>query len=716
VGTSRGGDTPGFDTPHAQGGAVAGPAGPAGRTAVERVQSLRERIARLDTAYYEHDDPLASDAEYDALMHELLALEAEFPELLDPHSPTQRVGGKPAAELLPAVHAVPMRSLSNALDDTEAEAFDARVRAGLELEQVAYCAELKFDGLAVSLSYRDGVLVRAATRGDGEVGEDVSANVRTVRDVPLMLAGAPAGELEVRGEVLMFRRDLAALNARQRERGAKEFANPRNAAAGSLRQLDPAVTARRRLHFFAYAVAGDAVARLGARGQLELLERLRVLGLPVCVQRERVSGIEGLRAFFVRMGELRPQLDFDIDGVVFKVDDFAAQERLGFVARAPRWAVARKFPPQEAQTRVLGIDVQVGRTGALTPVARLAPVEVGGVVVSNATLHNEEEIHRKDVRVGDLVIVRRAGDVIPEVRAVVPEALREPERSLSFAMPLQCPVCGSAVVREPDEAISRCSGGLVCPAQRKQALWHFASRRALDIEGLGERLIEQLVDGGLVDHPEQLFALSPEVLAGLERMGERSAANLAAAIERSRDTTLERVLHALGIRHVGETTARDLARHFGSIEAIAVADTDALLAVRDVGPVVAASIRAFMDEPRNREAVLRLAACLRIAPVERPAAAGPLAGKTIVLTGTLPTLTREQAGERLLAAGATVSGSVSKKTHYVVAGADAGSKLAKAQTLGVTVLDEAGLLALLEGVIPGPDRDTDLRTDRGTES
>ncbi len=671
---------------------------PADRAARERVLELRRRIEELDRAYYVHDEPLVSDAEYDQLMRELLGLEAQHPELQSLDSPSQRVGGAPRADLPQAPHEVPMLSLNNALTDEEAEAFDARVRAGLGVAQVAYCCELKFDGLAVSLRYRDGVLERAATRGDGSVGEDVTPNVRTIRTLALRLAGDVGGVLEVRGEVLMFKADFERLNAQQAAAGAKEFANPRNAAAGSLRQLDASITARRRLHFFAYGVVpGSGGAMSGEPTQFGQLDALCALGLPVCEERRVVSGVDGLRAFYDEIAARRDALAYDIDGVVFKVNAYPDQMRLGFVARAPRWAVARKFPPREARTRLLDIEVQVGRTGALTPVARLAPVEVSGVVVSNATLHNEDEILRKDVRIGDTVVVRRAGDVIPEVVGVVVE--ERPRDARRFVFPTRCPVCGSAVERPEGEAIARCTGGLVCPAQRKQALLHFAGRRALDIDGLGEKLVDQLVDGGLVTHPAQLFALTPEGLEPLERMGERSAANLAAALEKARSTSLERFIFALGIRHVGETTARDLALHFGSFQKMAAADEAQLLRVRDVGPVIAQSVRRFLDEPRNRHEIDALIATLRIAPAtmgSAPAAAA-LRGATFVLTGTLPTLSRDEAAELIRAAGGQVTSSVSKKTHYLVAGTQAGSKLVKAQALGVAVLDEEGLRSLLAG-------------------
>jgi DNA ligase (NAD+) len=674
-----------------------------------RAQALRAQIERLDHAYYVLDDPLASDADYDRLMRELQGLEAQHPQLRTADSPTQRVGGGVRTDLAPAPHDVPMLSLNNALDDAEAEAFDQRVRTALGQERVGYCCELKFDGLAISLRYRDGLLERAATRGDGMLGEDVTANVRTIRAIPLRLAHPMAGVLEVRGEVLMLRRDFERLNEHQRLQGGKVFANPRNAAAGSLRQLDAGITAQRRLHFFSYGMvaAGQRAESEGGAlwadahapaSQAALLEHLARLGLPVCEIRDAVHGIEGLRAFYERVAGQREALPYEIDGVVFKVDAFAEQQRLGALARAPRWAVARKFPPREAQTRLIGIDIQVGRTGALTPVARLEAVEVGGVVVSNASLHNEDEVRRKDIRIGDTVIVRRAGDVIPEVVAVVPE--RRPPDARAMVFPQRCPVCGSAVERGEGEAVARCSGGLVCAAQRKQALLHFAARRALDIDGLGEKIVDQLVDTGLVTHPAALFELTQQALQGLARMGEKSARNLLESLDRARATTLERFVYALGIRHVGETTARDLARHFGSFEALAAADEDALLQVNDVGPVVAQSLHRFFDDPRNRAEAQALLRTLRVAPPQsarRQEAAQPLAGLRFVLTGTLPNWTREQASERIEAAGGKVVAAISRKTSYLLAGADAGSKLGKAQELGVAVIDEDGLRALLDG-------------------
>jgi DNA ligase (NAD+) len=668
-------------------------------SAVERARHLRAEIERHNYNYYVLDAPTIPDAEWDRMFRELQALEAKYPALAAPDSPTQRVGGAPRADLPEVRHAVPMLSLNNALSDDEAAAFDQRVRdglskAGLVMVEVEYCCELKFDGLAINLRYEDGVLVQAATRGDGAVGEDVTPNVRTIKTVPLRLHGKAPPVVEVRGEVLMFKRDLAQLNERQRARGEKEFANPRNAAAGSLRQLDPKISAQRGLHFFAYGL-GELRGSDEPRSHSATLEWLGKLGLPINPEWRVVRGFDGLLGFYRAVQAKRAQLEYDIDGVVYKVNDRAAQEALGFVSRAPRFAVAHKFQPEEATTQVLDIEVQVGRTGALTPVARLAPVQVGGVTVTNATLHNEDEIRRKDVRVGDTVIVRRAGDVIPEVVAVV--VGRRPKHTQHFVMPTHCPECGSAVERPADESIARCTGGLICPAQRKQALLHFAGRRALDIEGLGDKLVEQLVDAGHVHTPADLFRLNLATLAGLERMAEKSASNLLANLNKAKHTTLERFIFALGIRHVGESTARDLAGHFGNLDALMAADEAQLLEVPDVGPVVAASIAHFFAEPHNREVIERLrAAGIRWqdgAPKRREQ--GPLAGKTLVLTGTLPTWTRDEAKAKIEAAGGKVTGSVSKKTDYVVAGEEAGSKLAKAQELGVRVIDEQTLKELL---------------------
>ncbi|MHB0982801.1 MAG: NAD-dependent DNA ligase LigA [Thiobacillus sp.] len=670
-----------------------------------RVTALRREIERHNHAYYVLDAPTIPDAEYDRLFRELQAIEAEHPELVTSDSPTQRVGGKPLDTLPKVRHAVPMLSIRTETDTeaSGARAFDARVRKELGLSDadpaVEYAAELKFDGLAINLRYENGVLVQAATRGDGETGEDVAQNIRTVKAIPLRLnAESPPAVLEVRGEVFMRRDDFERYNAKQREAGKPTLVNPRNGAAGSIRQLDSAIAAQRPLSFFAYGL-GEVQGWNPPITHSETLDALAAMGVPVCAERVTGQGAAALIAFHDDIAARRDQLPFDIDGVVYKVNRLDLQRELGFLTREPRWAVAHKFPAQEQLTTVLGIEVQVGRTGALTPVARLAPVFVGGVTVTNATLHNQGEIDRKDVRVGDTVIVRRAGDVIPEVVAVVMERRPQPE-PLRFSI-LQtyssCPECGSHVVRLEGEAAVRCTGGLVCPAQRKQALLHFAGRRAMDIEGLGDKLVDQLVDRGLVRTPADLYGLTREALAGLERMAEKSAANLLAAIEASKATTLARFIFALGIRNVGETTAKDLAKHFGSLDRLIEATEAELLAVRDVGPVVAQSIIQFFVEPHNLEVVNTL----RAAGVRWPESkglqqsAGILAGKTLVLTGTLPTLTRDAAKEKIEAAGGKVAGSVSKKTDYVVAGEEAGSKLVKAQELGLAILDEAGLLALL---------------------
>ena len=673
--------------------------------AVARAAELRAELERHNHAYYVLDTPTIPDAEYDKLFRELQGLESEYPELLTSDSPTQRVGGTPLKEFPPRQHGVPMLSLNNAFAPEEVEAFDKRVRDGLEtIAAIDYAVEPKFDGLAISLTYENGVFTRGATRGDGVTGEEVTPNLRTLHCIPLRLQGEgwPA-LIEIRGEVLMFKADFAELNARQRERGDKEFANPRNAAAGSLRQLDSKITASRPLSFFAYGVGAGADG-LAVKTHSELMDKLAAWGFPVAIERAVVTGSHGLLEFFAKIGMLRAGLPYDIDGVVYKVNHLDWQVRLGFVSRAPRFAIAHKFPAEEALTEVLGIDVQVGRTGAITPVARLKPVFVGGVTVTNATLHNEDEVRRKDVRVGDTVIVRRAGDVIPEVVAIVPE--KRPTRDLfggeplhpSFELPKVCPECGSAVARGIDEAIARCTGGLYCPAQRKQALWHYAARRAMDIEGLGDKIVDQLVDAGLVHTPADLYGLTVETLAGLERMGEKSAQNLVAAIDQSRQTTLARFIFALGIRNVGEATARDLARHFGNLDGLLAANSEALQQVPDVGPIVAASIVAFFNESHNREIIAQLLAAGLHWTEGEPADAGPklLAGKTLVLTGTLPTLKRDDAKAMIEAAGGKVAGSVSKKTDFVVAGEEAGSKLEKALELGVPVIDEAELMKLLE--------------------
>jgi len=681
-------------------------------TPAQQAATLRSQLHEHAHRYYVLDEPSIPDAEYDRLFQALQTLEETYPELRTPDSPTQRVLGKVLDGFTPVRHVVPMLSIRTETDTeaTGAQAFDARVRRELELTEdapaIEYAAELKFDGLAINLRYEQGVLVQAATRGDGETGEDVTQNIRTIGQIPLRLKGGdlPA-VLEVRGEVYMRRDDFEALNERQREHGDKTFVNPRNAAAGAVRQLDPTIAARRPLSFFAYGL-GETQGWAMPTTHSGVLDALAAFGLPVSAERTVAQGADGLVAFHRAIGARRDSLPFDIDGVVYKVNSLALQARLGFVTREPRWAVAHKYPAQEQLTQVEGIDIQVGRTGKLTPVARLKPVFVGGVTVTNATLHNLFELRRKRVRVGDTVIVRRAGDVIPEVVGVV--AGERPAYVPNFRMPGHCPVCGSDVVRERGEVDHRCSGGLFCAAQRKQALLHFAQRRAMDIEGLGDKLVDQLVDGGLVRTLPELYKLGLMKLAALDRMAEKSAQNLVDALEKSKHTTLPRFLFGLGIRHVGEATAKDLARHFGGIDRIMDASVEQLLAVRDVGPVVAHSIRTFFDQAHNREVVEQLRACGVTWPEHEPAAdpaSLPFTGLTFVLTGTLPTLSRDEAKALIEAAGGKVAGSVSKKTSYVVAGTEAGSKLEKAQSLNVPILDEGGLQALLEQASagePGP--------------
>jgi DNA ligase (NAD+) len=676
--------------------------------AAERAEQLRALLHHHAHRYYVLDDPEIPDAEYDKLFRELQAIEEAHPALRTPDSPTQRVIGQVLPGFTPVRHTVPMLSIRTETDteDTGAIAFDARVRRELELPEdaspVEYATELKFDGLAINLRYEHGVLVQAATRGDGEVGEDVTQNIRAIGQIPLRLIGAAPPVLEVRGEVYMRRDDFDRANERQREKGDKTFVNPRNAAAGAARTLDPAIARQRPLSFFAYGL-GDVQGWPLPETHSATMDALQAMGFPVNTEREVVRGSEGLVAFHRRIAALRDALPFDIDGVVYKVNSRALQQRLGFVSREPRWAVAHKYPAQEQMTVLRDIDVQVGRTGKLTPVAKLEPVFVGGTTVSNATLHNEDEINRKGVRIGDTVIVRRAGDVIPEVVGVVMDkrpAGTDPEPfSLYKRLGGHCPICGATIVREEGEVDWRCSGGISCPAQRKQALLHFAGRRAMDIEGLGDKLVDQLVDAGIVRSLPDLYKLGVLKLSELDRMAEKSAQNLVDAFEKSKHTTLGRFLFALGIRHVGETTAKDLAKHFGQLDRILDASVEQLLEVKDVGPVVAQSIRTFFDQPHNREVVEQLRAA-GVGWEEHEGAAAdtapkPLTGKTFVLTGTLPGMSRDEAKELIEAAGGKVSGSVSKKTHYVVAGAEAGSKLDKAQELGITILDQAGLEALL---------------------
>ncbi len=660
-----------------------------------RASRIADELNRHNFAYYTLDAPTIPDAEYDRLFRELQELEKAHPELIAPDSPTQRVGSAPLPQFSQIAHSVPMRSLANGFDDSDILAFDRRVHEGLRVGMVEYAAELKFDGLAVNLRYENGILVQAATRGDGEIGEDVSANIRTIKAIPLRLrADYPPALLEVRGEVLMFKVDFANLNRRQQEAGQKAFANPRNAAAGSLRQLDSRITAQRELRFFAYGIGALEGVDIPPT-HAALLDWYVALGIPVCAERAVVTDAEGLLGFFRQIGKMRESLPYEIDGVVYKVNRVDWQERLGFVTRAPRFAMAHKFPAQEAMTQLLDIEVQVGRTGAITPVARLAPVFVGGVTVTNATLHNEDEIRRKDIRIGDTVIVRRAGDVIPEVVAHVPEL--RPEGSQIFEMRTECPVCGSPIVKPEDEAIARCSGGWThCAAQRKGGLQHFASRKAMDIEGMGDQLIEQLVDCGIVMTAADLYrTLDQASLAALDRMADKSAQNVLAALEQSKSTTLARFLYALGIRHVGESTARALAIHFGNLESLMDANEEKLLSVPDVGPVVAQSIRQFLSDQTNRDMIAQLRAAGVHWTDGSAVGEGSMKGKSFVLTGTLPSLSREEATAMILAAGGKVAGSVSGKTSFVVAGEDAGGKLARAQSLGITILDESQFYELL---------------------
>ena len=673
--------------------------------ATARAGVLREQLEHHNHRYYVLDAPDVPDAEYDRLFRELQALEAQHPELLTADSPTQRVGGRVLETLAPVSHRVPMLSIRTETDieDSGAIKFDTYVRSELELGEstpaiaIQYTAELKFDGLAISLRYEQGVLALAATRGDGETGEDVTANVRTIRCIPLRLRAdviLVPDVIEVRGEIYINRRDFDALNEAQRAAGEKLFVNPRNAAAGCIRQLDSRIAARRPLSFFAYGT-GETSGWVLPALHSEVLDAFAAWGFPVNTDRAVVAGAHGLIAYHRHIGDIRHTLPFDIDGVVYKVNSLALQRQLGFRSREPRWAVAHKYPAQEALTEVIDIEVQVGRTGAITPVARLKPVFVGGATVTNATLHNEDEVRRKDIHAGDTVVVRRAGDVIPEVVRALAE--RRPADARPFVMPTLCPSCGSAIRRDEAEAVARCTAGLYCPAQRKQALLHFASRRAMDIDGLGEKIVDQLVDNSLVRTPADLFRIEVTGLAALDRMGDKAAANLVEAIDACRNTTLARFIYALGIRNVGESTARDLAAHFRDLVAVMNAEVPQLLQVADVGPVVAQSVAAFFAEPHNREVVADLLrAGISFAPMAEPEKPAPgVVGKTFVLTGAMPTLTRDEAKARIEAKGGKVSGSVSKKTHYVVAGEDAGSKLVKAQELGVAVLDEQGLLSLL---------------------
>lgn len=664
-------------------------------TARQQVAELATSIAQHDYQYYVLDAPTVTDSEYDGLYRQLVDLEQQFPQLITADSPTQRVGGSAVSNLGSITHRQAMLSLNNAFGDNELLAFDKRVRESLGVKQIEYAVEPKFDGLAITLTYEDGVFTQGATRGDGYTGENVTHNLRTIRAIPTKLVTASPPELlEVRGEVIMLKRDFERLNFAQEKSGAKLFANPRNAAAGSLRQLDPQITATRPLHFFAYGL-GEAIGTPILKSHAEAMDYLTRLRFPVSDLRAVKLNAAGLQDYYADIGQKRAGLPFDIDGVVYKVNQFNQQSELGFVSRAPRWAIAHKYPAEEAQTLIEDITVQVGRTGAITPVARLKAVFVGGVTVTNATLHNEDELRRKDIRVGDTVIVRRAGDVIPEVVSVLLD--KRSGNAPLFTMPISCPECGSHIERPLDEAVARCTGGLICRAQRKQAITHFASRRAMDIEGMGEKLADQLVAADLVKSLDDIYKLEVSTLANLERMAEKSAQNVINALEKSKKTTLARFIYALGIRNVGEATAKDLSLHFGNLQALLDTDTEALLQVNDVGPIVADSLLQFLSEPHNREVI----DSMRVLGVNWPEnagkqkATGALLDKTFVLTGTLPSLSRDAAQALIEAAGGKVTGSVSKKTHYVVAGAEAGSKLEKALSLNVTVIDEAGLMQLL---------------------
>ena len=674
------------------------------------ILELRSLIARYDYEYYVLDAPTISDSEYDGLYRQLVELEKQFPELITADSPTQRVGGSVVGAFESVTHRQAMLSLNNAFGDDELLAFDKRIREGLGIDSVEYALEPKFDGLAITLTYENGVFTQGATRGDGYAGENVTHNLRTIRAIPAKLNMTnPPQLLEVRGEVLMLKKDFERLNQTQKKLGAKLFANPRNAAAGSLRQLDPNITATRPLRFFAYGL-GETIGAPKLKSHAQAMDYLAELRFLVSDLRTTKHGAQGLQQYYEQIGAQRASLPFDIDGVVYKVNQFAQQNELGFVSRAPRWAIAHKYPAQEAITIVEDITVQVGRTGAITPVARLKAVFVGGVTVTNATLHNEDELKRKDIHIGDTVIVRRAGDVIPEVVSVVVE--NRPASARQFVMPTLCPECGSHIIRLADEAVARCTGGLICPAQRKQAITHFASRRALDIEGMGEKLADLLVEADLVKSLDDIYRLDVATLANLERMAQKSAQSVVDALSKSKKTTLVRFIYGLGIRNVGEATAKDLAAHFGSLQALLDAGYEALLQVNDVGPIVAESILQFLSEPHNVQVI----ASMQNLGVHWPetagkqAASGVLLGKTLVLTGTLPNLSRDVAQAMIEAAGGRLSGSVSKKTDYVVAGSDAGSKLEKAQSLDVAVIDEAGLLALLKASSKGSEATNSIQT------
>ncbi|MGQ8363939.1 NAD-dependent DNA ligase LigA [Glaciecola sp. 1036] len=665
---------------------------------LDQYNAIKQQLEEFAHQYYVLDDPSVPDAEYDRLMQQLIGLEKEYPNLKTPDSPSQKVGGKALSKFEQVTHQIPMLSLDNGFEDEDIYAFEQRIRDRLNFaENIEFACEPKLDGLAVSIMYEDGVLIQAATRGDGQVGENITENVKTIANVPLKLRGDDLPkQLEVRGEVFMPKQGFEALNQQQREQGGKLFANPRNAAAGALRQLDSKITASRPLRFYAYSVGIIEGGKVSfASTHTERLDLLGELGLPLCAERDKVVGAKQALAYFNDIGDKRNQLSYEIDGVVFKVNDLNLQERLGFVSRAPRWAIAQKFPAQEEITRLNDVEFQVGRTGAITPVARLEPVFVGGVTVSNATLHNQDEIERLGVMIGDIVTIRRAGDVIPQVVSVVLE--RRPEDAKKILFPTHCPVCGSDVEKLNQEAVARCTGGLVCQAQRKEAIKHFASRKAFDIEGLGDKIVEQLVDNDLIKNPADIFELSLPQLLSLERMGDKSAVNLLRAIEASKETTLPKFLYSLGIREVGEATARNLAIHFKTVEAIQTASIEALTEVNDVGEVVALHISHFMQEQANIGIIDKLREQgIHWPEIEEPdESAQPFAGKTIVLTGTLSQMGRSEAKARLQDLGAKVSGSVSANTDLLIAGEKAGSKLTKATDLGIEIWDEQGLVDFL---------------------
>lgn len=668
----------------------------------QRAEALRRQLHEANHRYYVLDDPSLPDAEFDRLLRELETLEAQHPELRTPDSPTQRVGAEPSGAFDSVTHLQPMQSLGNCFSDEELGEFDRRVREGLGRTPIHYVAEPKLDGLAVSLVYEQGVLVRGATRGDGAKGENITANLRTIRQIPLRLSGDAPALVEVRGEVYLPRAGFLKMNEEARAEGRKEYVNPRNAAAGSLRQLDSRLTARRPLAIFAYAIAAHDGYDM-PDSHWEVIQQLRAWGFPVSDLVQRVTGLEGCMKYYQRIGEQREALPFDIDGVVYKLDDLAGREELGSVARAPRWAIAHKFPAEEAVTTLENVEFQVGRTGALTPVARLQPVFVGGVTVSNATLHNMDEIARKDIRIGDRVVVRRAGDVIPEVARVLVE--QRPADTRGIDMPAACPVCGGEVVRAEGEAVARCSAGLSCRAQLHNALVHFVSRKAMDIEGLGEKLLAQLIEQGHVGRAADLYRLKVETLAQMERMGDKSAANVVAAIDAARETTLPRFIYALGIREVGEVTAQALATHFGDIDPIMAADEDALVAVPDVGPIVAHHVYAYFQDEAHIALIQELRSSevgVRWPAVQTAAKSGPFLDRSFVITGTLPNMSRDQAKAWIESLGGRVTGSVSKSTDFLLAGEAAGSKLAKAEKLGVTVLDLEAAQRLARDGVPEP--------------